>query len=155
MANPLDKPATLLPPPLVYPTGLLAAWLLNRFIPFGFDAGEAAQPMAWGLVAFGLALAAWTAFTIWRHHTTVNPYKSVSHLVTSGPFMFSRNPIYLGDWLIYIGIALWLGTWWALPAAPVVWWLMRYHVISHEEAHLEAKFGRAYLDYKARVRRWL
>lgn len=153
--NPRDKPATLVPPPLVYFSGLAAGWAIDRYVPIRFDAGSGSHLFGLILIAGGLALTIWSAYTIWRHHTTVNPYKAVAHLVSSGPYAYTRNPIYLGDWLIYAGITLLLGTWWTLAFAPVVWWVMRYHVIAHEEAHLEAKFGEAFLEYKSTTRRWI
>ena len=72
-----------------------------------------------------------------------------------GPFRFSRNPIYVGDWFIFAGVALLLETGWPLVFAPLIWAMLRYGVIRHEEAHLQAKFGDEYSAYKARVRRWL
>jgi protein-S-isoprenylcysteine O-methyltransferase Ste14 len=155
MTKPVDKPATLILPPLVYAAGLVAGWWINRFFPLGFVHSRILHDLGWALVASGVLVTIWTALTLWRHHTTVNPYKAVSNLVSSGPFAFSRNPIYLGDWLVYAGVTLLLNTFWTLPLAPVVWWVMRYQVIAHEEAHLEARFGQAYLDYMSKVRRWI
>ena len=76
-------------------------------------------------------------------------------MVTGGPFRYSRNPIYVSDWLVYIGVTLLIQTAWPLFFVPVVWALMRYAVIAHEEMHLEAKFGAEYRAYKSRVRRWI
>jgi protein-S-isoprenylcysteine O-methyltransferase Ste14 len=155
MISPKKGPATIVPPPLVYPAGLAAGWGIDRYIPLEFHGGDGLRLLALLLVALGLMLIAWALYTIWQHHTTVNPYKAVTHLVSVGPFAFSRNPIYVGDWLIYAGISLLLKTWWTLPFTPVIWWIMRYHVIAHEEAHLEAQFGDAFGEYRARVRRWI
>ncbi len=152
----LDRPHTWVLPPAPYALALLAAWWLKRqghALPL--DLGPAARPLAWLLVTAGLGLFVWTLYTFWRHHTTVNPYKAVAELCTGGPFAFSRNPIYVGDWLIYLGLAAGLGSFWPLVFAPLVWAIIRVGVIRHEEAHLEAKFGDAYRAYKARVRRWL
>jgi protein-S-isoprenylcysteine O-methyltransferase Ste14 len=52
-------------------------------------------------------------------------------------------------------VSLLLATWWPLLFAPLIWVMLRYGVIRHEEAHLEAKFGEPYRKYKTRVRRWL
>ena len=106
-------------------------------------------------LAAGLALLGWTLWTFHRHSTTVNPYGGASALCTDGPFRFSRNPIYLGDWLILVGISLLLNTIWPLIFAPLIWVMLRFGVIRYEEAHLEAKFGDAYRSYKTRVRRWI
>jgi protein-S-isoprenylcysteine O-methyltransferase Ste14 len=57
--------------------------------------------------------------------------------------------------LILAGVSQLLNTIWPLAFAPVVWAMLRFGVIRHEEAHLEAKFGDVYRDYRARVRRWV
>lgn len=146
------RPATLLPPPLIYVIALWAAWELNELLPLLF----ARLPgMGWSLVVMGSLLLLWAAWAMFRHNTTINPYSAVSSLVQNGPFAFSRNPIYLGDSLIYFGIMLIWGNLWALLLYPVVWAAIRYGVIMNEEAHLSAKFGNAYTEYCRRVRRWL
>ncbi len=149
------RPRTLLPPPLVYAAGLVAAWWLHGDHPLPLVIGQLAFPLGWGLIAVGLAGFVWALSAIWGHHTTVNPYRAASNLVTEGPFRYSRNPIYLSDWFIYAGVTLLLQSLWPLLLAPLVWVAMRYGVIAHEEAHLEARFGEEYRRYRARVRRWL
>lgn len=153
--DPAIRPRTLLPPPLVYAVALAAAWWLNRWLPLPLDLGAAARPLGWVAIGMGLAGFAWALAAIWMHHTTVNPYKAASNLVTSGPFRHTRNPIYVSDWFVYAGATLLLRTAWPLLLAPLVFLAMRYLVIAHEERHLEARFGDEYRDYKARVRRWL
>lgn len=111
--------------------------------------------IGWLLVAAGGALLSWAAWTLFRHHTTVNPYKGVAHLVEDGPYAFSRNPIYLADTVIYFGVMLIWGNLWPLLLYPLVWAAIRFGVIRHEEAHLAAKFGETYTQYCRRVRRWL
>ena len=152
----LDRPHTLVLPPVPYALALLASWWLERQgHALGLGLGQATFPLAGLLVGAGLVLFLWTLYTFWRHHTTVNPYRAATELCTNGPFAFSRNPIYVGDWCIYLGLMIWLKTFWPLVFAPLVWLIVRYGVIRHEEAHLEAKFGEAYRAYRARVRRWL
>jgi protein-S-isoprenylcysteine O-methyltransferase Ste14 len=150
-----DRPATILLPPFVYAVILALAWWLNRIVPLSFDAGQMGRLVTPILVITGLGITLWAATEIWRHDTTVNPYRAATHLVTTGPFRVSRNPIYTADWLIYLGVALWLRTGWAIILAPLTWFIMRYFIIAYEEAHLEAKFGDEYRAYTARVRRWL
>ena len=155
MRDPAQRPATLLPPPLIYAAALFGAWSLHRRWPLPFDVGALTPLLGWGLIGLGLVGMAWAVFAIWGQHTTVNPYKQASHLVTSGPFRFSRNPIYVSDWLVYLGVMLVLQSIWPVLLAPIVWGLMRYAVIAHEERHLDAKFGAEYRAYQARVRRWI
>ena len=156
MTDPARRPSTLVPPPLPYFAAVAGGWWLDRHVlPLPLDSGLPGTLAGGALVLAGLALLAWTLLTFRRHHTTVNPYGRVATLCTSGPFALSRNPIYLGDWAILAGAALLLDTAWPLAFAPAVWALLRYGVIRHEEAHLEARFGDSYRAYRSRVRRWL
>ena len=156
MHDEAKRPRTLIPPPAPYAAALLGGWWLDRYVlPLAFDDGLVSRPLGWVWLAVGLMLLGWTLWTFHRHHTTVNPYASATTLCTGGPFRFSRNPIYLGDWFLLIGISLLMNTLWPLAFAPLIWVMLRFGVIRYEEAHLEAKFGNAYRDYKARVRRWI
>ncbi|MBZ0069527.1 MAG: isoprenylcysteine carboxylmethyltransferase family protein [Thiobacillus sp.] len=150
------RPRTLILPPAPYAAAMLGGWWLDhQLLAMPLDLGAAMIPLGWSAVVLGLALFAWTMWTFVRHRTTVNPYAGASALCTSGPFRFSRNPIYLGDWFILLGVSLLLGTVWPLLFAPLIWAMLRFGVIRHEEAHLEAKFGADYRAYKTRVRRWI
>jgi protein-S-isoprenylcysteine O-methyltransferase Ste14 len=159
MHNPEIRPRTLVPPPLVYAFVLSAAWWLQQRYPLPFHLHDSHVPLAnglgWTFIALGLAGFTWALAAIWGHRTTVNPYKAATNLVTFGPFAYSRNPIYVSDWFIYLGVTLLLATYWPLILAPLVGWVMRFGVIAHEEAHLHAKFGEEYRCYCNKVRRWL
>lgn len=150
------RPATLVLPPLPYALALYASWRLEReVLALPVILGGMNVLLGWTLVGMGVFLFAWTLFTFWRHRTTVNPYQAASHLAVDGPFRFSRNPIYVGDWFIYGGAMLLMQTLWPLAFAPLVWLIIRFGVIRHEERHLEARFGEEYARFKGRVRRWL
>lgn len=156
MTNPALRPRTLILPPAPYAAALLGGWWLDRHVhALPLEWGAANRPLGWLLVGLGLALFGWAVAAFRRHHTTVNPYRGASELCIDGPFRFSRNPIYVGDWCVFAGVSLLLATAWPLVFAPLIWLLLRYGVIRHEEAHLEARFGDDYRDYRARVRRWL
>ena len=79
----------------------------------------------------------------------------VRALVTTGIHGWSRNPIYVGMFLIYGGIAITAASTWLLALALPLAIVIRYGVVAREEAYLERRFGSAYRDYKARVRRWV
>lgn len=154
--KPVERPRTWVPPPLVYAAGMgVAWWLQHRYLPLNWFVLPPLRMLAWALLAVGGMLMLWAAVTIWRHKTTVNPYKGASALVTQGPFAFSRNPIYVADAVSYFAGTVLMGSLWPFVFAPLVWLVMRYAVIAHEEAHLRAKFGAEYAAYCARVRRWL
>ena len=156
MTHHAHRPRTLILPPAPYAAALLGGWWLDRHVQaLSWDWGTLTRPLGWLLVGIGLTLFFWTLATFWRHRTTVNPYKAASSLCTGGPFRFSRNPIYVGDWFILTGVSMLLASWWPLLFAPLIWVALRYGVIRHEEAHLEARFGEDYRTYKTQVRRWL
>jgi protein-S-isoprenylcysteine O-methyltransferase Ste14 len=151
-----QRPRTLVLPPAPYAAALFGGWWLDRTrLPLPLDLGVATWPLEGLLIGSGLALFTWAFYTLYRHHTTVNPYKGATQLCTEGPFRFTRNPIYLGDWLILLGVSLRLHTAWPLVFAPLIWVVLRYGVIRHEEAHLGLRFGDTYRLYQARVHRWL
>jgi protein-S-isoprenylcysteine O-methyltransferase Ste14 len=103
----------------------------------------------------GLALVLWAITTLNRHETAVMPNKSASNLVTSGPFRWVRNPIYLGDVLIFLGVAEVTKNIWFVVLGLVFAGLVTWLAILPEERHLEAKFGDEYRAYKAKTRRWI
>jgi protein-S-isoprenylcysteine O-methyltransferase Ste14 len=99
---------------------------------------------------------AFTAFrALSRAHTPVDPLKPTTALVTEGPFRYSRNPIYLALTLLYLGVALLINALWILLLVVPVLVVICYGVIAREEAYLARKFGDAYRQYTAQVRRWL
>ncbi len=155
MRDPAIRPRTLVPPPLVYAVALFGAWWLEQRYSLAFDPAPLATYLGWTSIGIGLAGFAWALAAIWGHHTTVNPYRAASNLVTQGPFARSRNPIYVSDWFVYAGVTLLLATAWPVLFVPLVWAVMRYGVIANEEAHLLARFGDAYREYRSRVKRWL
>jgi protein-S-isoprenylcysteine O-methyltransferase Ste14 len=75
--------------------------------------------------------------------------------VRSGPYQWSRNPIYLAFSVLQLGIACWLNSVWVLGTLAAALGLMTWVVIPREERYLERKFSAEYLEYKANVRRWL
>lgn len=151
------RPKTLVLPPVPYAIALYGSWWMEEngmAWPLSV-VGAFQNPIGWLAVAAGLALLLWTVLTLWRFRTTVNPYRAATHLCVSGPFRFSRNPIYVGDGIIYLGVMLILHSAWPIVFAPMVWLIIRYGVIRHEETHLRARFGAEYVDYLNKVRRWL
>jgi len=142
-------------PPLVMLAHLLAAFLLNWLIPLplGFS-----KPLEWTgyiLVFAGLGFAVSAVSQFGKMRTTLDPHGSVSAIVTSGPYRFSRNPIYLGFVFTLIGLPLALENYWGAVLSPLLMVSMVQLVIKHEEAYLENKFKDVYTSYKSRVRRWL
>ncbi|MBI3283645.1 MAG: isoprenylcysteine carboxylmethyltransferase family protein [Burkholderiales bacterium] len=146
-----------LPPPAV--VALIAAlmWGSAALLPAGqFQfAGQARLALGLALAAAGLMAVA--ALTFMHARTTINPLRpeKASHLITSGIYRYSRNPIYLADLLLLCALVLWLGKLWNLAYLPVfVAWIQHFQILPEERA-LRRLFGASYRDYCARVRRWL
>lgn len=107
------------------------------------------------LIAISSAFARWAFVAMRRLGTSANPRKESVALSTSGPFAFSRNPIYLAMTGLYIGADALLDSWWPMLFLAPLLWLMHWGVILREERYLLAQFGDAYASYKAAVRRWI
>lgn len=142
------------PPPLIFGIPLIVGVLLDRWHPLPFLAPQLAPwigiPFCVGFLVGLLAIAAFR-----RASTSANPWRPSTALVTGGPFRFTRNPMYLGMLLLYVGVTCWVNTLWPVAFLPFVLALMHFGVITREEAYLETLFGAEYRDYRARVRRWI
>jgi protein-S-isoprenylcysteine O-methyltransferase Ste14 len=151
-------PGIILRPPRLYLACLLLGVALDRALPLPCDllGTVLTQWIAGaGLILIGGAIFAAGTRNFSCAATPVPGNQPVHALVTAGIHGWSRNPIYVGMSLVYAGIGIAARSTWvfilALPLAIV----MRYVVVAREEAYLERRFGDAYRDYKARVRRWL
>ncbi|MEM1275680.1 MAG: isoprenylcysteine carboxylmethyltransferase family protein [Pseudomonadota bacterium] len=107
------------------------------------------------LILLGIFLILWAAVAFRRARTTIIPKQRPSALVDSGPFKYSRNPIYLADLLILAGWSISHGLTVASGATFALLFVLEWRFIRKEEDVLEADLGQPYLDYKARVRRWI
>jgi protein-S-isoprenylcysteine O-methyltransferase Ste14 len=152
--SPAATPGVLVPPPLLYAVPLAAGLLIHYWWHLPLVPGRAAVPLGVACVFLGLVgFPAVLAFR--RARTSPNPFRPSSALVTTGPYRFSRNPMYVGITLLYVGVAVWVNTVWPLLFLPVILIVMHYGVVVREEAYLERIFGDEYRQYARRVRRWL
>ena len=115
----------------------------------------ARRSIALGLLILGLVLEGWAAGLFKRARTDVLPWKASTALVTTGLYRFSRNPIYLGYTITYVGLGVGLDSPMALTFVLPSLIVMERFVIAREEAYLETRFGSAYSAYRETVRRWL
>jgi protein-S-isoprenylcysteine O-methyltransferase Ste14 len=153
--NAPDNPGVIAPPPLIYLGALVAGLLANRRYRFPFLPRRAARTVGPLLVACGLAVGFLGSRAMRRAGTDLDPYKPTTAVVTEGPFRFTRNPLYLCMTLIYGGISAFANALAPILLLPIVLRLMRHGVIEREERYLERKFGDEYLQYKAKVPRWI
>ncbi len=110
-----------------------------------------------GVLVFvvALALATWAIVTMTKAGSNVPTNRPTTTIVESGPYRFTRNPIYLGMFGGLIGLAIAFDTLWLLLMLVPFALVIRYGVVAREEAYLERKFGDLYRGYRLRVRRWL
>jgi protein-S-isoprenylcysteine O-methyltransferase Ste14 len=145
-------------PPFLYLAGIVLGLALDYVLPLPLALAEATL-VRWlaggGLILAGVAVVAAGIRNFGRASTPVPSNQPVRALVTTGIHGWSRNPIYVGMFLIYGGICVAaLSPWMLILALPLAV-AVRYGVVAREEAYLERRFGDAYRDYKARVRRWV
>ena len=142
------------PPPLIFGGPLIGGILLDRWRPLPFLPPHLAPWIGIPLFA-GVLLGLPAVIAFRRAATSPNPWRPSTALVTGGPFRFSRNPMYLGMLLVYLGATCWANTLWPVAFLPAVLALMQVGVIAREETYLERLFGAEYRAYRARVRRWV
>ena len=106
-------------------------------------------------VLAGIALVLWAAGLFRRAGTPIKPFESSSELVLTGPYRFTRNPMYLGLTVILLGTGVLLGSATPFLVVPVFLLLLDRLFVRHEEAMLAGRFGEAYEAFRRRVRRWL
>ena len=145
-------------PPLIYVSAIAVAAILGWFYPLpwlGWPLSEMLFAAGWLAVLAFAALFVTAVRAMTRAKTTVHPNRMPEHLVTGGPFSLSRNPIYLADTLLMVGIGLISGNAWFLLMALVASFATQKAAIEGEERILTEKFGKKYRDYAKRVRRWI
>ncbi|MDP2117745.1 MAG: isoprenylcysteine carboxylmethyltransferase family protein [Brevundimonas sp.] len=164
-----DTPGVIAPPPLIYLGFLLAGWGLAELgtrpeavtagfgwlaAGYGLEMGVR-RGVALALIIGGLLLDGMAAGLFRRRGTAVEPWKPSTALVTEGVYRFSRNPIYLGFAITYLGFAIAMDSWIVLLLLLPCLVVVDRFVIQREERYLAAKFGADYEAYRTRVRRWL
>ena len=142
-------------PPLVYLAAILVGLGLHRARPLPLPDRMWLAALGAVLIAGSILLFGYAVMLLRAAGTPVPARKPTTTIVRTGPYRFSRNPIYLAFSLLHLGIALLVGTWWLVATLAVALALMHWVVVPREERYLEAKFGDEYRDYKSSVRRWL
>ena len=148
-----DAAAIRFPPPLICLGFLLLGPLIDRWLALP------PWPMPWWIGAIvtvaGLAFTG-LAFGLLRGAgEDPQPWTATGHIVDTGLYAHTRNPIYLGMAITMLGLALAFQSAMGVLLVPVAVGVVGGTVIAREEAYLEGKFGEPYRAYLARVRRWL
>ena len=154
---PLASAGVRFPPPFVYALGVLAGWLANRRWRWAITD----SPAAWRSIVAVLFGLAWLALFVSaaslfrRAGTSLIPNKPTSAFVVSGPYRFTRNPMYVSMAALYLAATFALNSWWPLVLLPLVLLVIQRAVIAREERYLRQRFPEEYPAYCSRVRRWL
>jgi protein-S-isoprenylcysteine O-methyltransferase Ste14 len=154
-AAPPDSPGVIAMPPFLYGAAFLLVLLCRALwpLPIG-DRGSMLWPGV-ALVVLGVGMAAWGRRTMRAAGTNVRPSLPATAIVTTGPFRFSRNPLYCSLTLLYLGLTAIFNTWWGLIVLVPLLLVMHFGVVLREERYLDRKFGDTYRQYRTRVRRYL
>jgi len=144
-----------LPPPIWTLAYLLIAAGVS-FLTGWRGAGLPLVPVAVALVVLGAALTVAAAVLFRKVGTELNPTSAVNRvLVTTGPFRFTRNPMYLGLVTVALGVALWVGAYAMLLAPLATFATVNFVHVPYEEAKMRRQFGEAFETYRRTVRRWI
>jgi protein-S-isoprenylcysteine O-methyltransferase Ste14 len=157
MENKKDNPGIHIPPPLIYVIVYLAAVFIQKTVPV--NDSLFCKPLMKIIGVIFLIIALLFLFRSLRQFfqskNTVITIQSANSLQTNGIYSITRNPMYLGLALIYLGISCLIGNWWNIILFSFLLLIIQEFIIKREEKYLQREFGQEYLDYKRRVRRWL
>ena len=148
---------TKIPPPVYMLIMAYIMWLLDKFLPLYNWLNSPWNKLGLIIIGMAVVLDIWSLLLFFHAKTTPNPMKpgSTSHLITSGLYRYSRNPMYLGLLVMLIGWGLYLGSLSPLSMLPLFIRLLTKQQIEPEEIILMDKFGPEYKDFQQRVRRWI
>jgi protein-S-isoprenylcysteine O-methyltransferase Ste14 len=155
--NDTDTAGVIARPPLIFLGALLLGLAADQLLPVPFvaEAGCGRWIIGGVLIVIGLGFAAAGIRDFSQAGTPVPTNEPTRALATDGIHGWSRNPIYVGMFLLYGGIAVAARSAWALILMVPLAITIRYGVVAREEAYLERRFHDVYRDYTSRVRRWL
>ena len=157
MENKKDHPGIYVPPPIVFVLTFLAAVFIQKKAPINDSLFHQLPTKIVGagflVIALFFLLRSLRQFFLSKNTlVTIMPTNS---LQTNGIYNITRNPMYIGLAILYLGISCLIGNWWNILLFPLLLLLIQEYMIKREEKYLERRFGQEYLDYKSKVRRWL
>jgi protein-S-isoprenylcysteine O-methyltransferase Ste14 len=142
-------------PPIYFIIFLLASIILNFAFPLVVIMNSPWKYLGIPLIVFGIVLNIWTDNLLKKFKTTVKPDQKPTVFIDSGSFKINRHPMYLGMFLILVGISLILGSITAFISPVIFIIITEIKFIPMEEKNMEKSFGEKYLKYKKKVRRWI
>jgi protein-S-isoprenylcysteine O-methyltransferase Ste14 len=158
MKNAKDSPGVFIPPPLIYAAFFIFSMILQGYLTIKGMYFFHKQPAIFigTLLNFaGIFFIFPAMFEFIKTKNTIITLKPATSLQTTGIYSYSRNPMYMGLILIYLGLTLQFGNWWTIFLLPILIIVITYRVILPEERYLARAFGDEYAAYKKKVRRWI
>lgn len=146
------------PPPILFVIGVFTSVALQRAVPLCVSdilPIHFLTEIGCALIIMGSAALLWGLVTFRRAQTAIYPNQPARRVIVHGPYRFSRNPMYCALIVLVFGISFAADNLWMLLLLPIVLIALTYFVIRHEEAYLRSAFGREYIDYCDKVRRWI
>jgi len=147
--------SVMVKPPQLYLIAIMLGGFIHLLWPLSLGFPLALTIIGLTLLTTSLSLMVWASREFKQAETAVPHKIGASTLVTTGPYRYTRNPMYVSLTLLQIGIGLIMGSVWVLLALIPVLIIMNRGVIAREETYMTTHFGQRYLDYKTAVRRWI
>ena len=151
----VDHAQVPVPPPLVYLGAVVLGVGIDLAIPLPVLPQAAALAAGAALLIVSAAVFGWAVRTLFAAGEHPEPDRPTAAIVSSGPYRFSRNPLYLAMAVFTVGVALLVNSGWGLTLVAPAVIAIHYLAIALEERYLEGKFGDDYRSYRGRVRRWI
>jgi len=157
MKNKEDSPGVYIPPPLIYVLVFLGAIFIQKRISIDNSIFHLQITKIAGVLFLVISLlfliTSLRQFYISKN--TLVLIKPASSLQFNGIYSITRNPMYVGLALVYLGTSCFVGNWWNIILFPFLLLFVQAYIIKSEEKYLLRKFGKEYVVYKTKVRRWL
>jgi protein-S-isoprenylcysteine O-methyltransferase Ste14 len=152
-----DNPGVIAFPPLIWLVSAVMSTLVHFFVIHLPITTNYRVCLICGitLIVVAPALALSAVFSMHRAGTNIDPAKPALTIVRSGPYRFTRNPMYLALCLLQIALGFFLNDWITLLFVIPLFFILHFGVVLREERYLATKFGEPYLQLKREVRRWL
>lgn len=157
MKTKTDHPGVHVPPPLYYAIVFVISIYVQKIFPINSMFFETKLATIFGIlfISIGLIFVFPAVLRFFKTKNTLITIKPAKSLQTTGIYSFSRNPMYIGLLNIYSGLAFLLGCWWTIMFIPLVFLIITFLVIRKEELYLGRAFGKHYMEYRKKVRRWI
>lgn len=151
-----DSADIRIPPPIFFFISLAFGLLLEYFLPIIINIPQVPRAIFGSIFIIISGCFAVSAFVVLiNNKTTFDTSKSTTKIVTKGSFRISRNPLYFSLLLLLFGIAVIIFSIWLFLMVPVLYIVLLFKAIKPEERYLTQKFGKEYLEYSSKVRRWI